>query len=838
MAQHSRLSLHVSPAALFVLLLVAASPFAPIPPAPTNPTRPAAITTCKTSAPTCGSTSITGKVNAKGEVTESIAALRDRVTDLKFDSVGLTISTVTVDGKPARFSTGPKQLVVSLDEPAKRGDRHEVFIRYQGQPRAGLFFILPDAVYPHLPREIWTQGEAEDTRYYIPLYDYPNDRTTSEMILTVPASWITVSNGRLLSVHDDSEGTRTWDWKESLPISTYLISAIAGDFVEHDDSWRGIPLRFVVPRGKEADIDTSFVRTKQMLDTFSDKLGVPFPWEQYAQTSVDDFTAGGMENASATTLPVGSLIDPQMAAEYHIGSDDTYSHELAHQWFGDLVTCKDWANLWLNEGFATYFQHYWLELRYNSDEPAYAFWQDQNRWFRQTRLYPVPIVDRNFTDSTEYAGNIYTKGGWVLKMLRHTLGDAEFFNALHHYLEDNRGKNVVTADLVKSIEQTTSVNVDRFFREWVYRAGAPRFQVNYSYDPSTRLVSLDVEQTQKVEGLVGLFDAPVTVEIDTASGRHFYPIQISQASESFPFPADGPPLMVLFDKGDELFKSVEFHKEPPLLIYQLKNAEAVPDRADAAVALGNARGNPDVVEALGDAARHDPFWGIRIEALRALGRLGGNDAEKQVLACLGEPQPWVREAVVQELVNFKTDAALGTNVEQIAAHDTAYRVRAAALRTLGELRLPNTFDVLQAAIQTDSPDDILRVAALDAMSRLSDERAATVLLDWSAPGKPFRDRQDAISGIATLDKPNKEITKALISYLNEPYLDMRTAAIFALEQRGDPDAIEPIEALLQGDTLSVGERPHVERVLATLKKSRTGSNRAGLARLTELVAAA
>jgi len=413
----------------------------------------------------------------RGEVTEGVSILRDHVSNLKFDSVGLAIAAVTVDGAPAKFSTTPKDLVVSLGGPAKLGDRHEVFIQYAGQPKAGLYFILPDEHYPLQPHEIWTQGEAEDTRYYIPLYDYPNDRTTSEMLLTVPTAWITISNGRLVSVHDESNGMRTWDWKESQPISTYLISAIAGDFVERDDTWRGIPLRFVVPLGKDATIEPSFARTKRMLDAFSDKLGVPFPWEQYAQTSVDDFTEGGMENASATTLPASGLIDPRMAVEYHIGADDTQSHELAHQWFGDLVTCKDWANLWLNEGFATYFQHYWLELRYNTDESDYGFWRDQRSWFRQTRLYPVPIVDHSFTDSTEYAGNIYTKGGWVLKMLRHTLGDDEFFRSLHRYLEDNRGKNVVTADLQKSIEEATGASVDPFFRQWVYRAGAPRFDV-------------------------------------------------------------------------------------------------------------------------------------------------------------------------------------------------------------------------------------------------------------------------------------------------------------------------------------------------------------------------
>ena len=293
----------------------------------------------------------------RGEATETVSALRDDLSVLKFDSVALNIESVTVDGAAANFSTTPNDLTVTLARAAKRGEKHEVAIRYDGQPKKGVYFNLPDKDYPQQQKEIFTQGEAEETRYYIPIYDYPNDRTTSEMILTVPAGWTTISNGQLAGVKDEADGTKTWDWKLSGTLSTYLISAIAGEFDEKNDTWRGIPLRFVVPRGEAAKIDPSFARTKQMLDLFSDKLGVPYPWPQYAQTSVDNFLVGGMENTSATTLATSELVHPQLAPEDRIGSDDVYSHELAHQWFGDLVTCKDWANLWLNEGFATYLKH-------------------------------------------------------------------------------------------------------------------------------------------------------------------------------------------------------------------------------------------------------------------------------------------------------------------------------------------------------------------------------------------------------------------------------------------------------------------------------------------------
>jgi aminopeptidase N len=493
------------------------------------------------------------------------------------------------------------------------------------------------------------------------------------------------------------------------------------------------------------------------------------------------------------------------------------SHELAHQWFGDLVTCKDWANLWLNEGFADYFQFVWTERRDGKDDADFQFWRDQNQWVRQPRLFPIPIVSRDFVDSTENQDNIYDKAGWVLRMLREKLGDEDFYRALRHYLEANRGQNVVTADLQKAIEQATSVNVDKFFDEWVYGAGAPKFEVSYAYDPDAHEVKLSVKQTQKVEGRVGLFDVPIDIEIATANGRATHSIEISEASQTFTFPADGAPLMVVFDTGDKILKAVDFKKDPELLIYQLKNGGTTPDRAEAAVALGNMRNDPNVVAALGDAAQHDPFWGVRVDALQALGRIGGADAEKPVLATTNDPTPWVRDVAVRQLGHFKDDASLPARLSGFAAADPAYRVRTAALGALAEIKAPNAFDVLSAAVKSDSPDDKVREAALRALGELGDVRAVPILMEWSALGKPIRSRQEAIGAIAELDRSNKDITRMLISCLSEPYFDIRISAIFALGGRGDPDAIAPLEDMLNKGDLTLAIGPYIELALRLLK---------------------
>ena len=184
----------------------------------------------------------------------------------------------------------------------------------------------------------------------------------------------------------------------------------------------------------------------------------------------------------------------------------------------------------------------WEEHYYGADAAAYRYWRDQNRWMSSRELYTIPIVTRDINDSVEYAGNVYDKAGWVLHMLREQLGDDAFFGALKHYLEANRLQNVVTADLAKAVEESTGTNVDQFFDQWIYGAGAPRFAVRSTYDAAAKKISLDVRQTQKVEGRVGLFRVPIEVAITTASGEKLFPIEVSKAEETFSFPVDGPPL--------------------------------------------------------------------------------------------------------------------------------------------------------------------------------------------------------------------------------------------------------------------------------------------------------
>jgi aminopeptidase N len=754
-----------------------------------------------------------------GDVTHSLSILRDGTAKIAFDSVGLTIQSVTVNKSAVKFETMAEKLIVPLPGAAKVGDKFDVAIRYEGKPTKGMYFILPDKDYPDRPKQIWTQGESEDTRYYLPTYDYPNDRLTTETILTVPASWITVSNGKLISVSEAGKGLKTWTWRESVPSSTYLITVVAGEFDEAKDSWHGMPVTYYAPKGRGDRLPVNYSRTPAMIDLFSKKLGVDYPWEKYAQVMVDDFVAGGMENSSATTNTSSSLNHPKIAAELYTDEDGLISHELGHQWFGDLVTCKDWGDIWLNEGFATFMEFVWTEAHYGKDQADYERWEGARGWFGDANLFNKPIVRHDFDDSSEFDGNAYGKGGWTLYMLRHQLGDEAFYRSLKHYLEMNRGKNVVTADLAKAIEESSHTNVDQFFSQWLYGAGAPKFDLSYSYDNDKHQVALTVKQTQKVEGRVGLFRVPVDVEITTSSGPKLYDITVSKAEQIFTLPADSAPLMVLFDKGDHILKSAEFHKEKKEWLYQLKNATEFADRADAAVALEKIKNDEEVVSALGDALRHDKFWGIRATAADVLGRIGGAAASKQLLDALNSAdEPWVRNRIVAALGGFKDDATIAAKLTAIAKDDNSYRARAAALQDLGRLKSPGALATIEAAVSSDSPDGYVRNAALRALGPLGDDKAVPVLEQWSAPGKPIDSRTAAIRSLASLEKSNQEITKQITGYLSEPHFPVRMAAIFSLGGRGDSTAVPALEALLKSSDLSIEMVPMIKEQIARLQK--------------------
>jgi HEAT repeat protein len=318
---------------------------------------------------------------------------------------------------------------------------------------------------------------------------------------------------------------------------------------------------------------------------------------------------------------------------------------------------------------------------------------------------------------------------------------------------------------------------------------------------------------------VGLFQLPSQVEITTASGSKSFPITVSRDTETFTYPADSAPLLVLFDKGGHLLKSADFHKEKKEWIYQLKNASEFSDRADAAVALGKLKNDDEAITALGDSLRNDKVWGIRAVAADSLGQAGGSAASKQLIEAFSyAKEPWVLTHIAAALGNFKDEPAAAERLEAVARENSSYRARAAALQSLGKLKSASAGAALTAAVAADSPDDFLRNAALRSFGSLDDPKAVPVLREWAAPGKSIESRNAAIFSLARLQKDNKEITAQIASYLNEPHFTVRMTSIRALGNRGDASAVPALENLLKRDDLSIEMVPTIKEQIARLQK--------------------
>jgi aminopeptidase N len=392
-----------------------------------------------------------------GETTNVVHPKAAGLTEIPFDSVGLRYSSVTVNGAPAAFSAEGDRLVVTLPKAAASGERLAIVATYTARPVRGIYFIRPDAAYPHLQPEIWSQGETEDNRRWFPTWDRPNEKSPSELIVTVAKGWTVVANGALKSQTDSADAkTTTFDWVESHPHSTYLTAFSAGPYVKFHTALAGpggsqLPVDYFVSQADAQYAPLCFGRTKDMVAYFQSIIGVPYPWEKYDQTTVERFTAGGMENASATTQTEIAIHPPSFDLAHPC--DGLISHELAHQWWGDDVTTPDWANIWINEGYATYFEELWARHRFGEPQFEYERYNAQRRYFAETNRYWRPIVDYAYaTPDDSFDASGYDRPGQVLHMLRWMEGDKRFFGALHDYLLKYQYANAGTRQFFSSID--------------------------------------------------------------------------------------------------------------------------------------------------------------------------------------------------------------------------------------------------------------------------------------------------------------------------------------------------------------------------------------------------
>jgi len=700
------------------------------------------------------------KESAFGVTTVTAAPFR-ATNKIYLDAASMTINSVKLaNGADLKFNYDGKKdgdnLEIMLDRVYQSGEDVTVKVDYAtiyvnkadadtaiGSFGRGLRFIKPTKEEPDKPRQIWSQGESEFNRYWFPSYDSPNDFRTTELRATVAKPYFVVSNGKLMETKENTDGTRTFYWKMDQPYTNYLTSIVVGEYAEiKNGEYDGKP---IYAYGYPSEVKEVALTTKNLPATvkfFSEKTGVKYPYAKYAQTFVEDF-GGGMENITATTQIREMIHDERELLD--ADSESLQSHELAHQWFGNYVTCRDWGQIWLNESFATYFQALWHEelkgheyflyndVRNNQQE-YFAAWNEGNR---------RPIVTKYYANKDALFDNYaYPRGAAVLHMLKKHLGDANWWKAINHYLVSNAHQPVSTEEFRIAIEETTGESMDWFFDQWLYRMGHPIFEVTQNYDEASKELMLNVKQTQKIDltnefPQVEFFQTKLDVEID---GRVEQVWIEPKAENVFTFDSAQKPKIVNFDYEGTIIKELKFEKSVDDLIYQMFNDKDILGKRWAIEELeAKAENSPEkdkIIAAFLVSAEKEKNANVRRAALSKVNNLSFPNLTP------GTPPPAITlsDAIVQVLLRaakdenslIRSDAIdlLGATKDPkyadfyiAALNDRSYGVIDSAAGALGASKSPKAFDSLIRLTQTPSWKGRIASAGFGGLQSLADKRS-------------------------------------------------------------------------------------------------------------------
>lgn len=792
----------------------------------------------------------------RGTASTTFSALYEEVKTLSLDAEELNIERVALEnGTQLEYSTTNRTLLIVLDRPYKHGERFTVAVTYNAKPRTGLHFMKPAPEDPTRPVHAWTFGQPRYHSHWFPCHDSPNDRATTEIIVTVPAEFITISNGNLLDVKDNG-ATKTHHWRHDVPHAAYLVSLVVGDFAVIEDEYKGKPVNYYVRKDRREDALLYMGKTPAMMRFYEEFTGVEYAYDKYAQTVVEIYT-GAMEHTTATTHSFSLLPDKRAALDLDLVP--VVAHELAHQWFGDLVTCRDWSNGWLNEGFATYFEQMWKEHDKGKDEFKYSMLQEKQGYLTEDRQYRRPIVyyvyhDRGFE---LFDRHLYNKGAWVLHMLRHQLGELNFRRGIKAYLNTYRTKEVVTSDLLRTLEEVTGRSLERFFQQWVHGGGHPELEVNYSWDSERKLAKLKIKQTQKVDTLTACFYAPLdiafTIPISEDEAKNERTMQTrtiamqvqlgeeGQAEQSFYLPLEREPVMVRIDPDGWLLKTLTFERSARLLRYQLAHDPDVLGRVEAAEELGknNIENNQDALIA---ALNKDPFWGVRVTAAKALSSLGDEKAQTALIKALQELDPEksskVRHALVLGLGRYQApqQAELAQRSAAplralLSSGDISYLVEAGAAEALGRTRTEGTVDFLTSLLERPSWTNYVQRGIFRGLGFTGEDRVVEIMASYARNGHNHPTlRRAALVGLLVVGQQRvlyseearqRAVTALVQSIEHDTWAPARSMAAMALAELGEKRAIDTLRKLAETELDSGVQRNYLvaAQTLSTSDKS-------------------
>ncbi len=695
----------------------------------------------------------------------SITILQD-IDVIKLDAAELQIKSVSAGGK-LDFRSIDDMLAVKLGRTMKEGSKIELAIAYTAKPRQGFFFVAPDKHYPNKHLEAWTQGEDTQAKYWFPCIDHPQVKFSSAISVTVQQGFTAISNGKLLKVEQRGK-KQIYHWSEANPHAAYLASVVVGKYAETTDG----NLQYYVPPERKQDASRTFDQTPNMVKFFEDYLGTKYPYEKYSQVAVQDFVYGGMENSSCTTLTLDTLHDKK--AHLDFTSDHLVSHELAHQWFGDLVTCRDWQHIWLNEGFATYCEVLYWEASRGNDEFQYYVMQNADDYFEEAGIrYTRPIVTKVYKHPDDlFDRHSYEKAGCVLHMLRHHVGDRHFRRSLKTYLQRFANGTAETDDLRKVFELETGKSLQQFFDQWLFREGHPELKIDFSQDSG--IAKIKVEQAQAG----GPFEFSLEVKLAFSRSKKTYSFRISEKDSAFQIPVESEVEWFSIDPHLKILKTISIKAPKEMLVSQLQDGDTVIERVEAARSLKD-KSSEAVIDALKDAVLQDRFWGVAAEAAKTLGAIRTDNAYQALKKCLLVKHPKARRAVVKAMGEFKKEETLEL-LRPVLQKDESYFVESEAATAIGKTKSRQAIPILKKATLTDTFQNVVAQGAIAGLKEFpGDKEIADFLVEKSRYGNYHRVREAATFALGKF-ADSHAVVDHLKSLLTDKWFRVRINACRAL----------------------------------------------------------
>ncbi len=759
-----------------------------------------------------------------GTATFTFKPILKPLGQLRLDAHDLEISTVSGSGEIATWENTDRALIVTFAKPIPAGEQAKLTVTYEAEPKKGLYFRTPEMGYDPGDTHIWTQGESIEARHWFPCFDAPNEFFTSTMTCRVPEAMVVLSNGSKVSDSVDADsGLRVVKWSQDKPHVNYLITLVAGHFKRLEEKHGDLSMSFWTAPSDFANAANSFRYTKECMEYFEEEIGMPYPWAKYDQVTVQDFHWGGMENTSISTLNASTLFSSE--TENLRSSQGLMAHELAHQWFGDLVTCKDWSQLWLNEGFATYYTHLFAGHKDGINEMRYGLYRDRKSLTGRGGD-TTAMVNRKYNSPEEmfrkYGFMSYSKGSWVLHMLRSQLGPELFRKSVKTYLERHKHGNVVTEDLRSIIEEISGQSFDRFFDQYVFHAHHPELKISYAWDEKTKLAKLSVKQEQKVDANVVLFHVPLPIRFKVDGQIVDRNLQITKTAEDFYIRLAKAPKIVQIDPDVTLLAKLSFAPPTAQIHAQLADESNAIGRLQAVELLAK-RKDKTTREKLKHALQNDSFYAVRIAASKALRSIGGDAALTALTDSTDQSNARVRQQVISDIAGQYKPEALAA-LKQSLASEKNPGIRARAIGGLAGHDDKQASELIDAALGSESFRHQLADAAVSALRKQDiPANIAKIHAALENDGKRFTTNGYA-SGLRALgylarnQKNRTDIREFLIGHVNNPKRRVAGAAITALGELGDPRAI----AVLDKFTGAAEDDPARKAAEQAIEKLRAG----------------